>query len=346
MKTRTSGWFIILAILFCVLWLGAFTSNAEEPPESEGSALITMRRMYNPKTMEHLYTADTNEVSVLMYKQGWDYEGISWYAPGTSSTPVYRVFNTRTGEHFYTKDAYERSVLLANTAEWSDEGIGWYSDEARGIPVYRLYNPEAGIGAHHYTKDAYERAVLLQQGWLDEGIAWYGAVKDESGLTDAQKALKEVFKQPGEFVFSVGVGAWATFITVDEDLHFFGDYHDSGIGDGYIVRDVCRFEGDFTNAARTGETSFSLHVDRVFTDRPLHEVWWEYEYGNAIECTEEAPSGISENTEYYLYLSGTDLATLPDDIAEDIAFYLRLYNQYNVIQGWCLYNTEQLAVFL
>ncbi len=160
----------MFSFAFVLLLVFAAVSGMKVSAAATG---ISMHRIYNPVTKEHLHTKDLNEVLVHTTQNGWEDEGTSWITPETSNTPVYRVFNRETGEHFYTTDAYERRYLLDN-GPWNDEGIGWYSDDAKGVLVYRLYNPNAGIGAHHYTTDAYERSVLLQNGWSDEGIAWYG----------------------------------------------------------------------------------------------------------------------------------------------------------------------------
>ena len=43
---------------------------------------------------------------------------------------------------------------------------------------YRVYNSRLKRGQHHYTKSAAERDSLVKNnGWKDEGIAWYGLAK-------------------------------------------------------------------------------------------------------------------------------------------------------------------------
>ena len=134
-----------------------------------------MYRLHNPRTQEHLYTLSKNEKRVLVMQKGWTFEGISWYSPSTSGTPVFRLY--RNGAHHYTASEHERDVLIASYG-WRDEGICWYSDENQGTLLYRLYNPNAtgqyAAGAHHYTKDVEERDYLIAAGWNDEGIGWYG----------------------------------------------------------------------------------------------------------------------------------------------------------------------------
>jgi M6 family metalloprotease-like protein len=144
----------------------AVTVSVADPVEAGG-----MYRLYNPNTGEHFYTASAYEAGVDV-KAGWRYEGIGWYAPKTSSTPVYRLYNPNAGDHHYTTSAAERDMLVK--AGWRDEGIGWYSDDAKGVAVYREYNPNATSGAHNFTTNKAEDDMLASAGWNQEGIAWYG----------------------------------------------------------------------------------------------------------------------------------------------------------------------------
>lgn len=137
------------------------------------SDLIPMRRLYNPNSGEHFYTADFFETLTLLYA-GWKDEGIGWVAPIQSNTPVYRLYNKNAGDHHYTMDQQERDALIS--AGWKDEGIGWYSDDFRARPLYRQYNRNAKSGSHNYTTDMNEHRFLIKNGWKDEGIAWYASL--------------------------------------------------------------------------------------------------------------------------------------------------------------------------
>ena len=114
----------------------------------EQTPSVSMYRLYNKNTGEHFYTADTNERKTLLYC-GWKDEGIGWFAPTHSNTPVYRLYNPNAGDHHYTMYPNERQTLI--NLGWKDEGIGWYSDDAKTVPMYREYNPNAKIGTHNYT---------------------------------------------------------------------------------------------------------------------------------------------------------------------------------------------------
>lgn len=132
---------------------------------------LYMYRLYNPNSGEHFYTADITETTDLIILC-WDYEGVGWVAPKTSSTPVYRLYNQVGGEHHYTIRVEERDILVS--VGWRLEGIGWYSDDEKRVPVYRLYNPNAFSNNHNYTTSMEENNLLVGLGWIAEGIGWYG----------------------------------------------------------------------------------------------------------------------------------------------------------------------------
>ena len=133
-------------------------------------------RVYNPKTGEHLYTTNVKEKRVLIQQRGWIFEGIAWYAPKSSKTPVYRLY--KDGAHHYTASKDELNELVGNRG-WKSEGICWYSDDKETVPVHRVARRGVAlVRTHHYTTDEIERDVLtIDRGWRDEGVAWYAAAK-------------------------------------------------------------------------------------------------------------------------------------------------------------------------
>ena len=128
-------------------------------------------RLYNPNSGEHFYTSNSAERNTLI-SVGWNDEGIGWFAPIHSNTPVYRLYNPYAGEHHYTMNTGERDALVA--AGWRYEGIGWYSDDSQRVPLYRQYNPNAFANNHNYTTSLAENDYLVSIGWRAEAIGWYG----------------------------------------------------------------------------------------------------------------------------------------------------------------------------
>ena len=149
------------------------TPTPKPTPTAAPVVKIAMYRLYNPNSYEHFYTGNAKEKDALV-KMGWKYEGIGWYAPKTSNTPVYRLYNPNNGgDHHYTKNKKEYDALCK--AGWKGEDIRWYSDDAKGVPVYREYNPGQPIRNHNYTANKKEHDYLVKTaGWKNEGIGWYG----------------------------------------------------------------------------------------------------------------------------------------------------------------------------
>lgn len=170
MKTKKVYLWIMLAVLISAFALSPIKTNATDDS-------VSVYRMYNPVSGEHLYTTSSAERDSLIGAK-WNYEGIGWQAPSTGS-PVYRVFNPNSGEHHYTTDEGEKNYLAS--IGWNYEGISFYSAKSTGMPIYRQFNPNSsGPGAHNYTYNVSEKDYLISIGWHDEAIGWYGLYSNNS----------------------------------------------------------------------------------------------------------------------------------------------------------------------
>ena len=174
-KRKTKALAVLTSL---VMAAGTILAVPSIPAEAASSvARAAMFRLYNPNSGEHFYTADQIERGNLE-SAGWKYEGIGWYAPKSSDTPVYRLYNPNAGEHHFTTSSSERQMCI--DAGWKDENIGWYSDDEKSVPLYREYNPNATTGTHNYTSNKSEHDNLVSLGWADEGIGWYGITPSET----------------------------------------------------------------------------------------------------------------------------------------------------------------------
>lgn len=126
-------------------------------------------RLYNIRSLEHLYTSDKNEANVLSAQPDWNYEGEAWKAPDSKVSgvsPVYRLYSPVTGNHLFTTDTNEVNTLRSQG--WSVDNSGqplFYSGGSRNI--YRLYHE--GLRQHLLTLDMNEYNILGSQGWNQEG---------------------------------------------------------------------------------------------------------------------------------------------------------------------------------
>ncbi|HFH9837816.1 TPA: ZmpA/ZmpB/ZmpC family metallo-endopeptidase [Streptococcus suis] len=131
------------------------------------NSLKPVYRLYHSGLKVHLYTTDTNELTVLKQRGDWRYEGISWKTETSKGDPVYRLYHPTIKVHLYTRDKNEYTVLAQRG--WKQEGIAYRSYGP--VPIYRLYH--TGLKKHLYTRDTNERDILKTRGWIYEGIAWY-----------------------------------------------------------------------------------------------------------------------------------------------------------------------------
>jgi D-alanyl-D-alanine carboxypeptidase len=151
---------------------------------------IPMFRLYNANSGEHFYTQNKTEALQLINKT-WQYEGVGWLAPSSSSQPVYRLYNPNAGDHHYTLNSHEKDQLVS--VGWRYEGIGWYSSATTSStqPLFRAYNKNAKAGSHNYTTSQHEQNTLIQAGWAHEGLAWHGVPGKLPSFPELEQASKD-----------------------------------------------------------------------------------------------------------------------------------------------------------
>lgn len=152
---------IIVGVLFCLVALFAFAD--------EGTT-ATVYRAYNPKNGDHLYTANSNEVSQLR-NIGWKDEGNAWTS--FSTVPLYRIYNPNNGQHLFTKNKSEYDNLAK--AGWRKENnnftISTSAHSQIAFSTQRLYNKNSG--AHFLTKFSAEANGLVKAGWKRESSNYF-----------------------------------------------------------------------------------------------------------------------------------------------------------------------------
>lgn len=155
------------------------SATPSTPSLPAATPTVSLYRLYNPTTGEHLYTIHKEEVDHLVKPEngGWRLESDQTLSvPATSNKPVWRLYHPATGDHHYTMDAYEAKVITSEQG-WRYDFSGqpaFYSSESQSKPVWRIYNTRAARFGHLFTCDANERSHWLAAGgWNDEGIGWY-----------------------------------------------------------------------------------------------------------------------------------------------------------------------------
>ena len=125
---------------------------------------------------------------------------------------------------------------------------------------------------------------------------------------------------PEYFVFSSGVGAWATELQMEEDGSFTGVYHDSEMGDtgdGYPNGTVyfCNFSGKFTEPLRFDKCMYEMDLEELETEGTEGESYIE----NGVRYVYSEPYGISGGTQFTLYTPGQPY----EMVSEDFAWWVR-----------------------
>lgn len=143
----------------------------------------------------------------------------------------------------------------------------------------------------------------------------------EAALKKAGKPIKEtmdpteLFAQlPEHFVFSSGVGAWATNVYIQDDGTFIGEYRDDNqgdVGEGYPDGSVviCRFSGKFTNVKKVDEYTYSMELEYINTEEPDGKIY--YKDNKKYICS--YPYGFDNAEEFMVYLPGIPLSRLSED---------------------------------
>lgn len=203
----------ISAALATTLGLGLAPAAALAKPAD--ADLVTVVRMYNKWTGEHLFTTNALEVADLEAR-GWQNEGTYWKAPAADKDDnqdlmrVYRLYNPYTSDHLYTTDLVEYTNLMA--AGWNGEDVKFMSaatpeldnkavvdtpdPEAEGI--YRQFNPNVTVGTHNYGGLA-ENKKLLDLGWKADGV-------DEEGRQQPMLYGYELKKEQDESYLLTSIG--------------------------------------------------------------------------------------------------------------------------------------------
>lgn len=309
------------------------TTEEELEAESEAaSGSIPIYRLYNPSNGEHLYTIDANEKNVLYRHHGWGYEGVGWYAP-SKGTPVYRLYNAQLQNHLYTTDTNEVRVLTSRHG-WTSDNNGrpvFYSGGS--VKIYRVYNAKLR-GLHHWTTDVNEYKTLPKHGWSQEGVKFTG-VKNGSPIRTRYYAFELLSQQ--EMIFSVFVGAWRTYINVNPDGTFSGQYTDFNYRDVYISN----FTGKFSAPTKASPYEYHFALEKLTypaVDRVYYKGYYKY--------TTTQPYGMDRGKDFLLYLPGRSTGDITR-VAKSWVYDFNKINPRGVLTHYMLINNskEQYTFF-
>ena len=154
-----------------------------------------------------------------------------------------------------------------------------------------------------------------------------------------------------EFYFASGAGGWRTFLNIEEDGSFLGEYSDSDMGstgESYPngTYYYCKFNGKFTEAVKVNDYTYSMKIEEIScvnepeTSEIIDGILYYY----------ATPYGIEGAEEVLIYLPGTPTSELPEeyinwvrnDMVDPDAVELPFYGLYNVTEqnGFSSYDTS------
>lgn len=193
--------------------------------------------------------------------------------------------------------------------DFDAEAIAAFLEEANGL----LVDSTLLINRNSELQETFERERAFRDTlwWLDDET--FGFVRDQSeSMVENLRAFEEMmsgrkrqdsatdcdalpFEGGMEMIFSSGVGAWRTYLTLYPDGSFEGEYTDADAGvtgedypHGTVY--VCRFHGRFGEIKQMDDTSYSLALKELVTDtgHPEEEAWIE----EGVRYVSSAPYGL------------------------------------------------------
>lgn len=117
------------------------------------------------------------------------------------------------------------------------------------------------------------------------------------------------------FVFSSGTGGWSTTLSIGPNSTFSGVYHDSDMGvtgPGYPGGTVSysKFSGQFKNIHQLNPNLYEMYIENLQYENPVGGS--EIKEGQKYDYTEVY--GISKNTRMAIYLPGTPISSMPEEL--------------------------------
>ena len=117
------------------------------------------------------------------------------------------------------------------------------------------------------------------------------------------------------FVFSSGTGGWSTTLSIGPNSTFSGVYHDSDMGvtgPGYPGGTVSysKFSGQFKKVHQLNPNLYEMYIENLQYENPVGGS--EIKEGQKYDYTEAY--GISKNHRMAIYLPGTQISALPEEV--------------------------------
>ena len=173
----------------------------------------------------------------------------------------------------------------------------WYSILSNDAGLLSAFNTDTGQNA--------ESVYISFLGVMED------IEKDLEKILETDTSILE--EMPSSFMFSSGVGAWWTELTLAPDGSFTGRYYDSDMGStgpGYAngTVSICNFSGNFSEPVQIGTYTYSMQLENLQMENSPGEEAYEDE----IRYLYSTPYGLEDATEVLIYAPGMPMSELPE----------------------------------
>lgn len=183
--------------------------------------------------------------------------------------------------------------------------------------MYLRQKPDASA-ATLASAEAGDQIILLgetQSSWYYvQANGVYGYIPAEMLVEGKTTAVDDPFAERTSWVFSSGVGAWATDLVIEPDGTFYGAYSDMDMGDdgadyakGTLY--TCQFSGKFSEPVQIDALRYGLTVEQLTWEIEPDTVWFEDE----VRYISTRPYGLALGDELILYQPGTSVNLMTDE---------------------------------
>lgn len=263
-----------------------------------------------------------------------DVASTAWYAPAVAWAAANHIVNGTTDTTFSPDQAITReqmAVILYRYAQakgWdtsTSADLSGYQDQGRVSDYARAAmawaNGTGLIGGTTSTtlspKDTAIRAqaAAILHRFCQEVSPTPPPANGET-FVPAPDATSVLDQMPQTFLFTSGVGAWGTTLTIQKDGSFSGSYHDSdrGPGPGYPNGTVyyCNFTGRFVNFTQISNLEYRMTLSGLSMDAAPGTTTIR----NGVRYVATEPYGLDKAGQFCLYLPGRATRDLPTRFLE------------------------------
>lgn len=163
------------------------------------------------------------------------------------------------------------------------------------------------------------------------------SIQNEEEGTFSFKAFENL-----QFCFSSGAGGWATYLTIDADGSFEGEFFDGDLGctgDGYPNGTMYQsvFSGQFTQPVKVNAYTYSMKIQEITYEKAFGT---EEIRDGMLYCYCDA-YGLEEAKDFLIYLPGAPLAELPEEFRSWVGYYDLSYTTDTELPFYALNNEAQ-----